>query len=109
MLVQVNPVGVDVTVYAVTGVPPVVAGAAQLMVASEFPATALGVPGTVGGVTTVTGVDGVEGDEKEVNPKIRAETVKVYVPCLRPVTVHEVVVEKDVQVLCVGVEVTTYC
>ena len=52
---QVRPSGDDVTMYPVTGLPPLIVGAAHLMVALPAPATAVapvGAPGGPFGVTT---------------------------------------------------------
>jgi len=67
--------GLEVTVYAVIGLPPFEAGGVKLTVAWAFPAvaeTAAGAPGTVAGVTLIEG-----DDAGPVPAALVAVTVKV--------------------------------
>jgi len=76
----------DRTVYDVTALPPVEAGADQLMMADALPATAetpVGGSGTAAGTTAFDGADAAP-----VPTLLVALTVKVYdVPLVRPVIV----------------------
>ena len=63
VVVAVAPPGLAVTVYPVTGEPPLLAGADHDTSACQFPATAVtpvGAPGTVFGVTAVLADEAVE-------------------------------------------------
>lgn len=100
------PLGVAVTVYPVTGEPPVDAGTSQDTVTRPSPATTDGTVGADGTVTGVTAVDGA--DAGPVPMALVAVTVNVYgVPLVRPCTkqVKAVVV---VQVSPPGSAVTVY-
>jgi hypothetical protein len=86
IVVALAPPGDAVTVYPVTGEPPLLAGAVHDTTAWVFPPvaiTAIGDPGTVPGVTATL------GDEAgEVPAALVAVTVNVYaVPLVSPVTV----------------------
>jgi hypothetical protein len=80
--------GLDVTVYPVTTLPPLLVGATNATLAEAFPAvatTAVGGPGTVFGTAGVTAVDATEATE--LPTAFVATTVKVYaVPFVNPVT-----------------------
>ena len=80
----VKPPGLDVTVYPVIELPPVVPGAVNATLAEALPAVALtpvGAPGTVAGVTEEEAEDGTELPTEFVDT-----TVKVYgVPFVNPV------------------------
>ena len=101
----VKPPGDDVTVYEVTAVPPLAAGALKLTVAWAFPATAdtpVGTPGTILGVTLLDAVDAAPGPNALV-----ATTVNVYaVPLVSPVTV--IGLDAPVPVKPPGDDVTVY-
>jgi hypothetical protein len=74
-VLQVFPPLLAVTVYPVTSLPPLSAGAVQDTVARALPPpaeTLVGVPGTVAGTT---GADGADGDEAPL--ALPAVTVKV--------------------------------
>ena len=87
VVLTVAPSEEAVTVYPVTGDPPLLAGAVQLTTADAFPAvavTAIGAPGTVLGVTAALGIEA-----SELPAALAAVTVNVYaVPLTRPVTVR---------------------
>ena len=70
----VIPLGADVTVYNVMGLPPV-EGAVKVTVACAFPATAVGFAGVPGVVTGVTGAEA--SDAGPVPWTFVALTVKV--------------------------------
>jgi hypothetical protein len=105
--VQVLPSGVDVTVYSVIGLPPVLAGAVhettERRLPKELAVTEVGAPGTVAGTAEAEDVDGSEVPEAFV-----AVTLNVYeVPLVRPVTT-QVVSPVVRHVLPSGVETTVY-
>ena len=104
-VVQVCPVS-EVTVYPVTGEPPLFAGAVHETVAEELFAVALtlvGAPGTVDGVAAFDAADAVP-----VPMTLVATTVKAYEePLVKPVTAHEVV-PLVVQMKLPGEDVTVY-
>ena len=63
--VALAPAGLEVTVYEVMALPPLLAGALQETDAEALPAvavTAVGAPGTVAGATGVTLLDASEGE-----------------------------------------------
>jgi hypothetical protein len=102
---QVRPSGLAVTVYPVTGVPPVLEGAVhvitELLFAFDVAVTPVGAPGAAAGSTLADASDSAEAPDPFV-----AVTLKVYeVPFVRPVTAHanSPVVT---QVLFPGVDVT---
>jgi hypothetical protein len=80
--------GLDVTVYPVTTLPPLLIGATNATLAEALPAvatTAVGGPGTVFGTAGVTAVDATEATE--LPTALVATTLKVYaVPFVKPVT-----------------------
>ena len=84
-----DPAGVPVTAYPVTGEPPVLAGAVHDTVtwlSPATPATPVGAPGTVLGVTDPEG-----SDETPDPATFDAATVNVCpVPLVRPDTTHDV-------------------
>ena len=90
-MLSTPPAGLEVTVYPVIALPPLLAGAVNATVACVLPAvavTAVGAPGTVMGVTLFEGAEGALEPAAFV-----ATTVKVYaVPLVRPVTMCEVLV-----------------
>ena len=83
--VAVKLPGLDVTVYIVIELPPLLAGATNATLAEVFPAVAttpVGAPGTVTGITADEAADATELPTAFV-----ATTVKVYdVPFVNPVT-----------------------
>jgi len=101
---SVKPPGDDVTVYEVTAVPPLAAGALKLTVACVFPATAdtpVGAPGTILGVTLLDAPDALL-----VPTVLVAVTVNVYaVPFVKPVTVMGLVEPLPVNPPCEDVTV----
>jgi hypothetical protein len=105
LALAVRPPGDEVTVYAVTALPPFDDGAAQLTVACALPAVAVtpvGAPGTVAGATEF---DGAEAGP--VPTALVAVTVKVYVvPLVSPVTVALVPLPLAVAVRPPGDDVT---
>ena len=106
--VQVLAPELEVTVYPVTGAPPVEAGAVHDTADWAFwwvvAVTPVGAPGTVDGVA------GAEAAEGTLVPMaLVAVTVKVYaVPLVRPVTVQVVVVPLAVVHVWPPLEVTVY-
>jgi len=83
--------------------PPFDAGAVQLTLARVFPALAVTLVGEPGGPAGVTEVEAL--DAGLLSMTFVAFTVKVYpVPLVKPVTVHDVVF--DVQVNPPGEDVT---
>jgi hypothetical protein len=87
IVLALAPPGEAVTVYPVTGDPPLLEGATHETRAWVLPAvavTAVGAPGTVNGVTAA-----LADDAREVPATLVAVTVNVYaVPLTRPVTVR---------------------
>ena len=85
-LLSTPPAGLDVTVYPVIALPPLLTGAVKLTLACRLPGvavTAVGAPGTVRGVTLFDELDGALEPAAFV-----ATTVKVYaVPLVSPVIV----------------------
>ena len=81
----VNPPGLEVTVYDVMVLPPLLPGAVKVTLACALPPVAVpmvGAPGTVAGVTLLDAADAAP-----VPALLVAVTVKVYaVPLLRPLT-----------------------
>ena len=76
--VALAPAGLEVTVYEVMALPPLLAGALQETDAEALPAvavTAVGAPGTVAGATGVTLLDASEG--ALLPTALLATTVKV--------------------------------
>ena len=107
-LLSTPPAGLDVTVYPVIALPPVLAGGVKLTLAWAFPAVAVaavGAFGTVAGVTLFDGADGALGPTPFV-----AVTVNVYVvPLLRPViTCVVAVVPALLSTPPAGLDVTVY-
>jgi hypothetical protein len=84
--VPVKPPGLDVTVYEVIAVPPLLIGGVNVTVASPLPAVAVPIVGASG---TVAGTIGLLGAEAILVPiMFVAVTVNVYVvPFVKPVTV----------------------
>ena len=75
-MVQVFPPGEAVTVYPVSGLPPLLTGATHLTTADPFPAmadTPDGAPGTVAAALGTTGADAAEAGP--VPTAFRARTV----------------------------------
>ena len=103
--VAVIPPGDEVTVYPVTGAPPLEAGAVKETVADPLPAVAVPMVGAPG---RWTGWRRATGPEAGPVPRaLVAVTVKVYaVPLVSPVTVHEVVAPLGVQIWPPGEDVT---
>lgn len=84
--VAVKLPGLDVTVYKVIALPPLLAGATNATLAEVFPAAATTAVGASGTVTGVTAVEAVEA--AELPTAFVATTVKVYdIPFVKPVTV----------------------
>jgi len=85
-VLAVIPPGLDVAVYDVIALPPLLAGAVQLTVACPFPATArtpVGAPGGLSGVTAT----GVGDDSGPLPMAFVACTVNVYwMPFVSPFT-----------------------
>ena len=76
--VALAPAGLEVTVYEVMALPPLLAGALQETDAEALPAvavTAVGAPGTVAGATGVTLLDASDG--ALLPTALLATTVKV--------------------------------
>lgn len=103
--VAVSPPGLDVTVYAVIGLPPFETGAVKLTVAVVLPATAdpiVGAPARAPGVMLLEGAEG-----NPVPATFVAVTVNVYaVPFVSPVTSNGLVA--PVVVRPSGLDVTVY-
>jgi len=73
--VAVNPPGLEVTVYEVMALPPLLTGAEKVIVASPLPRVAVpmvGAPGTVDGVAIAEAVE-----EEPIPTSFTAETLKV--------------------------------
>lgn len=84
--VAVKLPGLDVTVYKVIALPPLLAGATNATLAEVLPAAATTAVGASGTVTGVTAVEAVEATE--LPTAFVANTVKVYdIPFIKPVTV----------------------
>src|SRR5579884_693068 len=101
------PPGLDVTMYAVTGLPPSSSGGLNETVACRLPGAALGSNGGLSAVefTQITAFEGA--DSGPLPALVVACTVKVYVvPFVNPVTAIGLVV--PVAVMPPGLDVTVY-